>query len=223
MHNPAAAFAPRRCLEHALLEHGGVWTQDATTLFVDLAGFTPLTERLSSRGSAGVEQLSRLLRGFFGEVTDAVTGLGGDPVAWGGDALTVIFDGPGDTTLEAATTAADTIGGLVEQNAGTATLAGPLRLETRIGIAREPVTTAVARSARRLLPMQLGSGLDLAVGAESNAQVGQVVVHPSATICVDRWCSRCDAGSRGDGRRGDLDDACPSGDDRPSPYRPVPA
>jgi class 3 adenylate cyclase/tetratricopeptide (TPR) repeat protein len=180
MSHPAVAFAPRRCLEHRLWDVDTAWTQDATTLFVDLAGFTSLTERLSTRGSAGTEELSRLLRGFFMRVTDAVTELGGDPVAWGGDALTVLFDGPAQQGLAAATSAADRIGSLVGQAADIQTSAGPLDLKTRIGVARGPVTTVVARSPRRRLPIQIGSGLDLAVAAEARAHPGQVVVDPSA-------------------------------------------
>ena len=154
-------------------------TEDATTLFVDLAGFTPLTERLARLGSRGTEDLSAVLRQFFGSVTDLVLDHGGDPVAYGGDALTIVFDGPQTTTLGAAARAADAIRELAERTAGTSTAAGPVTLQTRIGIARGSVTTAVAHSQRRSVPVHLGAGLDLAVEAESAAQPGQVFLHPT--------------------------------------------
>jgi len=175
-----AAFAPRRVLRHDLLAAGGSWTQTATTLFVDLEGFTPLTERLGTFGSRGTEELSVLLGGFFGAIADAVTDHDGDPIAFGGDALTVLFEGPSGPALEAASSAAAAIGRLVEEVSGASTLGGPLRLRTRIGIARGPVTTGVANSARRSLPVQVGIGLDLAAAAESEAEPGEIVVHPSA-------------------------------------------
>ena len=145
-----------------------------------MAGFTPLTERLARLGSRGTEELSSLLRQFFGAVTDVVLDHGGDPVAYGGDALTVVFDGPDAVTLDCAVRCAEEIRELAERTAGSATLAGPVTLQTRIGVARGPVTTAVARSSRRSVPVHLGSGLDLAVEAESAARNGEVFVHATA-------------------------------------------
>ena len=177
------AFAPRRCLDYSLLGPSGEpLTADATTLFVDLAGFTPLTERLARFGSRGSEDLSRVLRGFFGAVTDVVLDQGGDPVAYGGDALTIVFDGPLGATVDQAVRTAHAIRSLTERSAGTLTAAGPVTLETRIGVARGTVTTAVARSAGRSVPVHLGSGLDRAVEAESSAIPDSVQLHPSAAI-----------------------------------------
>jgi class 3 adenylate cyclase len=176
-----AAFAPRRCISHGLLRgDSDAFTDEATTLFVDLAGFTPLTERLAGLGSRGTEQLSALLRRFFGSVTDVVLDLGGDPVSYGGDALTIVFDGRAGSTRAAALHSADVILELARRTAGSLTLAGPVTLQARIGIARGPVSTGLARAARRWLPVHLGAGLDMAVAAEEMAQAGHVVVHPSA-------------------------------------------
>lgn len=182
MPEPLAAFAPRRCLESDVLEHGGVLVQDATVLFLDLIGFTPLTDRLGRFGSRGTEELSRLLRGFFTAATDVVLDFGGDPIAFGGDALTILFDGSPQAALQAANDAAGAILRLTRGAAGTQTLAGPVTLEARIGIARGSVASAVVRSTRRLIPVHLGPGLDLAVAAEREADAGHVVVHPSTTV-----------------------------------------
>jgi class 3 adenylate cyclase len=76
---------------------------------LDLAGFTSLTDRLSTLGTRGTEELSRVLRGYFGGVTDLVAESGGDPVAFGGDSLSIVFDGPKGATLDAALGAATRI------------------------------------------------------------------------------------------------------------------
>ena len=180
MVEPLSAFAPLRCVQHGLLAPGSPGhTEDATTLFVDLAGFTPLTARLARLGSRGTEELSTLLRGFFGSVTNLVLDNGGDPVAYGGDALTIVFDGDPASTLDAAVRSGEAIQELAARTAGSPTLAGPVTLQARIGVARGTVTTAVARSQRRSVPVHLGSGLDLAVAAEGMAQTGEVHVHPA--------------------------------------------
>lgn len=176
------AFAPLRCVQHELLTpHASPMTADATTLFVDVAGFTPLTERLARFGSRGSEELSRVLRGFFASVTDVVLDNGGDPVAYGGDALTIVFDGPPSFTIDKAVQTAHAIHSLASKSEGTRTAAGPVTLTTRIGVARGSVTTAVARSGGRSITVHVGAGLDHAVEAAAETRPGGVLVHGSAS------------------------------------------
>lgn len=208
MNEQLTAFAPRRCIEYGLLDpHAEPLTQEATTLFVDLAGFTPLTERLARLGSRGTEDLSGLLRRFFGAVTECVLDSGGDPVAYGGDALTIVFDGPPHTTLVAAARCAEAIRALADGTAGSPTLAGPVTLQAKIGIARGSVTTAVARSQTRCLPVHLGPGLDLAVAAEETASPGQVIFDPTTTSAASSGPSNLNSGAnRRAGSAADPDD-----------------
>jgi class 3 adenylate cyclase len=64
---------------------------DAALLFVDMSGFTPLTERMCLKGMAGVEELSRHLNRFFGPICDRIYEYGGDVLKFAGDALLVMF------------------------------------------------------------------------------------------------------------------------------------
>src|SRR5215207_628504 len=63
----------------------------AAVLYADISGFTPLTERLSRSGPAGVEELSGLLNAYFGELIALIAALGGDVVKFAGDALLAIW------------------------------------------------------------------------------------------------------------------------------------
>lgn len=56
-------------------------------LLADISGFTALGERGAQQGPAGVERLSTVLNGCFGELVDIVLGHGGDVVKFAGDAL----------------------------------------------------------------------------------------------------------------------------------------
>ena len=76
-----------------LASAAGPLTRDAVTLFLDLAGFTGLSERLARHGTAGTEQLGSLVRQAIGGSLDAVAAHGGDALAFGGDAITP-FDSP---------------------------------------------------------------------------------------------------------------------------------
>lgn len=70
-------------------EHKGVF--QAYTMFIDLSGFTPLTETLMQQGNVGAEQLSMSLNGIFSPMVAEVYRRGGFIPYYAGDAFTAIF------------------------------------------------------------------------------------------------------------------------------------
>ncbi|WP_043322144.1 AAA family ATPase [Corallococcus coralloides] len=68
-------------------------------LFVDVAGFTQLTERLSLRGLEGAELLSEVLNSYFGRMTDLITGHGGEVLFFAGDAALALWSAPAPSAL----------------------------------------------------------------------------------------------------------------------------
>jgi tetratricopeptide (TPR) repeat protein/class 3 adenylate cyclase len=64
---------------------------DAYTLFVDLSGFTPLTQALMRQGTPGAEQLSNILNEIFEPLVRLVYMKGGFIPYFAGDAFTAIF------------------------------------------------------------------------------------------------------------------------------------
>ncbi|HEY8167607.1 MAG TPA: hypothetical protein VIF84_02725, partial [Candidatus Limnocylindrales bacterium] len=67
---------------------------DASLVFVDISGFTALTEQLARRGKVGAELMRDTLDGVFTALLDEATSWGADLLKWGGDALLLMFDGP---------------------------------------------------------------------------------------------------------------------------------
>jgi len=61
-------------------------------LFIDISGFTALTEQLTSRGPRGAEQLSEALNQSFAVMIDVAAEHGGDVHVFAGDALLIVFD-----------------------------------------------------------------------------------------------------------------------------------
>ena len=66
-----------------------------TLAFVDISGFTRLTERLARRGKVGAEEMSDLLSGTFAGLLAEAQEDGADLVKWGGDAMLLLFQGDG--------------------------------------------------------------------------------------------------------------------------------
>ncbi len=67
---------------------------DGSLVFVDISGFTALTERLARRGKVGAEIMRDTLDGVFTALLDEAYDWGAGLLKWGGDALLLLFDGP---------------------------------------------------------------------------------------------------------------------------------
>ncbi|MDT8297852.1 MAG: adenylate/guanylate cyclase domain-containing protein, partial [Spirochaetaceae bacterium] len=63
----------------------------AITLFIDISGFTTMTDRLMKEGKNGAEILSRIINRTFTPLIDAVYDAGGFVSSFAGDAFTAIF------------------------------------------------------------------------------------------------------------------------------------
>lgn len=91
-----ASFVPEMILRQANAGQGkpteaSLEETTAAVLFVDIAGFTALTESLAQRGDAGAEDLTRVLNLYIGQLIDAIVDRGGDIVKFAGDALIAIW------------------------------------------------------------------------------------------------------------------------------------
>ena len=79
---------------------GARWCElDATCCFVDISGFTALSERLARRGRIGAEELTEVLNHVFGRMLGIAYGKGGSLLKFGGDALLLLFTGDDHAVL----------------------------------------------------------------------------------------------------------------------------
>lgn len=89
-----SAYAPVLVREW-LADHGDERHRrlTGTMAFVDISGFTALTERLARRGRVGAELMSDTLNLTFGALLTAAFDEGADLIKWGGDAVLLLFQG----------------------------------------------------------------------------------------------------------------------------------
>lgn len=66
---------------------------EGTLAFVDISGFTSLTERLARRGKVGAEEMNDILDRCFAELLAVAYADGAGLVKWGGDAVLLLFEG----------------------------------------------------------------------------------------------------------------------------------
>src|SRR5215471_19268853 len=87
-----APYVPRLAAEWEFSSPGARWREiDATCCFVDISGFTALSERLARRGRIGAEELTEVLDHVFGRMLAVAYEKGGNLWKFGGDALLLAF------------------------------------------------------------------------------------------------------------------------------------
>ncbi len=81
-------FVRKRLLD---LNTGEPFLAEGALLFMDISGFTELSEKLGQLGKPGTEELSGILNKFFGSMLNITGDLGGNVLKFGGDALLIGF------------------------------------------------------------------------------------------------------------------------------------
>src|SRR3954465_13359147 len=100
--NALTAYLPRMAAEWELETPNARWRElDATCCFVDISGFTALSERLARRGRIGAEELTEVLNHVFGRMLGIAYDKGGSLLKFGGDALLLLFSGDDHACLGA--------------------------------------------------------------------------------------------------------------------------
>jgi class 3 adenylate cyclase/tetratricopeptide (TPR) repeat protein len=153
---------------------------DAVVLFIDVAGFTPLSEALTNSGAYGTEELTRILNGWFDTMASLVSLYGGAVAEFAGDALTAMFwhDAKARKATERRA-----VGCALYMQAEMArfqtinTRAGTFELAMKAGVGAGPLlVTIMGDPAIRLGYVLAGPALDRAARAEQHARRGEVVV-----------------------------------------------
>lgn len=92
--NPLAPYLPRIVVDWVGETSEELHREvDGTVAFVDISGFTKLSERLASHGKVGAEELSDTINRCFVELLAVAYDAGGGLIKFGGDALLLLFTG----------------------------------------------------------------------------------------------------------------------------------
>jgi len=96
-----ALYVPRVLQEHVNADvRPAHWTAEGTAAFVDIAGFTRLSEQLASKGREGAEQIADVVDHCFASILRVAYDAGASLLKFGGDALLLWYQG--DRHLERA-------------------------------------------------------------------------------------------------------------------------
>ena len=190
-----AAYVPanivRRALAHDAPRPGEFIPVQAAVLFADVAGFTPMSERLALLGPLGAEELARILNETFTALIAPVNEHGGIIARFSGDALTAFFlqspdTPPGETVTRALACAQAMQRAMTAQMAHVQAGGQTFELSVKIGAGYGPAALlTVGDSAHGMEPVLAGAALDWAVGGEKCARAGQVAAHAAMLTTVN--------------------------------------
>lgn len=155
-------------------------------LFADISGFTRLTEALVAQGSGGIEQLSRILNGYFDALLSVIAQHGGDVVKFAGDAILVFWSVNQTLALADQMQQASACAFAMQKQATTYQQAHQLQLALRIGLGTGTVTLGHLGSwqyGRELLV--LGPAVLASINALQQAQAGEVLMSLAAWELIE--------------------------------------
>jgi class 3 adenylate cyclase/tetratricopeptide (TPR) repeat protein len=144
---------------------------DGSLAFVDISGFTALTERLARKGKIGAELMRDTLDDVFRALLDEAYDWGAGLLKWGGDALLLLFDGPGHP--ERACRAMWELQRTIDRVGRLRVSGGTVTLRMSIGVATGTIDFFTAGSVHREL-LLAGPVATETVSIEAIADAGEI-------------------------------------------------
>ncbi|HEX9890415.1 MAG TPA: adenylate/guanylate cyclase domain-containing protein, partial [Nitriliruptorales bacterium] len=156
---------------------------DGTMVFVDVSGFTALTERLARRGRVGAEELTDILDRVFARLLTVAWELGGGLVKFGGDALLLLFTDPDHAAR--ATAAAYDMRTELDDIGRIDAFGEPIVLRMSVGIHSGRFDYFLVGDSHRELILT-GPAATTTVQMEAGADAQQILVSPAVADAIGR-------------------------------------
>jgi class 3 adenylate cyclase/tetratricopeptide (TPR) repeat protein len=167
-------YVPRLLSDWDELEPRHAWRAvDSTLVFVDLSGFTMLSERLARRGRIGTEELTSVLNCVFGSMLEAAAARGGAMLKFGGDALLLQFTG--DRHPLDAVCAAIEMRAALRTASAVPTSVGRVALRMSVGVHTGPVFAFRVGTSHHELVVT-GATVTRVVDLENAASAGEILL-----------------------------------------------
>jgi class 3 adenylate cyclase len=154
---------------------------DGTVVFVDISGFTKLSERLAKSGRMGAEELAEAIGSCFARLLAVAYGNGGGLLKFGGDALLLLFTGT-DHALKGARAAVGMRRALREIGK-LETSGGRVQLRMSVGLHSGTFHLFLVGGSHREF-MITGPGATQTAAMEGTAEAGEILVSPATAALL---------------------------------------
>ena len=178
-----APFAPRLVVEWLRDDPETTFrTIEGTLVFADISGFTGMSERLSSLGKAGTEEVTDVMNATFARLLDVAYGEGGTLLKFGGDALLLFFGG--DLHAARGTKAAVGMRYALAALGAPQTSAGPVELHLHAAVNSGPFDFFLVGDSHRELVV-VGPAVTRTVELEDAGEAGEILVAEATAALLD--------------------------------------
>ena len=167
---------------------------EGTLVFVDISGFTKLSERLARKGKVGSEEVTEVLDSTFARLLAVAYENGGGLLKFGGDALLLFFSGPDHSARGCH--AAVGMRAKLREIGRIPTSAGFVLLRMSVGIHSGPFDFFLVGESHLEL-LVTGPGVSRTVAMEQEATAGEIMISLETAAGLDE---RLLGSERGGGR-----------------------
>ncbi len=164
-------------------------------MFVDVSGFTPLSENLARMGKEGAEELTRVLNSYFDDMIEIIYSYGGDVCNFGGDSMRIIFGNspeldPADFSLKVIS-CAYSINKKMDKFRSIECRGGYIaKLEIKIGISSGDIYTGIIGEASGKMDyFTAGFPVFNSATSESQAKPGEIIVDENFAELLNNNCN----------------------------------
>lgn len=163
----------------------------AAGMFIDIAGFTPLSEKFQKLGKKGADQLTLTINSFFNEMIEIIQRYGGVVCSFGGDAMNVIFiyedEANCPSTILATVACAVELQAYVQQCPEISTPDGKEKISIKVGLAHGPVFfTCSGQKDKMMRYLFSGPAIDTCGECEKHSERNEIVMHMASYSYVQK-------------------------------------
>lgn len=170
-------YVPRLLPQWQSEEPHALWREfDASVVFVDVSGFTRMSERLARHGRVGAEEVTEVIGNTFGTLLWEAYSFGGSLLKFGGDALLLFFSDDGHPARAAA--AAHGMRAKLREMGTFSTTAGKVTLRMSVGAHTGRFHFFLVGDSHREL-IVAGPAASELVAMEAAASAGQILLSPA--------------------------------------------
>lgn len=176
-------FVPRLTLEWLEKSPELRWLErEGTLAFVDISGFTAMSEKLSSSGRAGAEEVTEVMNRTFAALLDVAYAQGGGLLKFGGDALLLLYDG--EDHAPRAARAAFEMRSTLRAIGRPRTSVGAVQLKMHAGIHSGPFQFFLVGESHREL-LVTGPAATRTVEMEAASEAGEILISPETAAQLE--------------------------------------
>src|SRR5215468_1059090 len=177
------SFVPRLTIEWLRSTPEQRWLEiDGTVAFVDISGFTAMSEQLSNLGKAGAEEVNDVMNATFAALLQVAYAEGGGLLKFAGDALLLLYQG--EEHARRAVRAAFGMRRVLRAIGRPRTSAGAVQLRMHAGIHSGTFNFFLVGESHREL-LVTGPATTRTVEMEAASEAGEILLSPETAAHLE--------------------------------------